>query len=203
MKKTNSFGAAVSEGNNLAILKKARTWFKENKDIDIVQYFHSFSNTSRDRHWLKASDYHSCAICGRDLYKKSEGKARQMKHFIFIDSMANQHYVCAYLNRCLTRVKAEDQVDKVLPVSFPSFSQFHEIEDSSDFPYREDMEKAYEKYALPFLEKWYKIEIMKSNVFEFYRDLSEIESRYLIWYEPDAANLFVRKIMKLIGVMYD
>jgi hypothetical protein len=211
MRKTNNFGAAVKEGENLSILKKAKTWFRKNHSKEIIQYFYSFEVSGRDQRWIRSSDYKTCEICGKKLFRKEGNKVYQMKHMIFVDSEGKENHTCGGLNWCFKRTKADlsEHKEESISLLVPDFYEFHDFEKnpSQGSELKESIlheaRLTFDKKVKPFIKKWSYCDIDKTNAFEFFLDLKKIEEDYLIFYDKHASSSFMKKLMNLTGVMYE
>jgi hypothetical protein len=215
MRKTNNFGASVKEGENLSILKKAKTWFRKNQSKEIVQYFYSFEVSGRDQRWIRSSDYKACEICGKKLFRKEGSKVYQMKHMIFVDANGKENHTCGGLNWCFKRTKADlsEHKEENISLLVPDFEEFHDFEKNFDHESQEDIlfkqsliqeaRLTFDRKVKPFIKKWSYCDIDKTNAYEFFLDLKKIEEDYLIFYDRHASSSFMSKLMNLTGVMYE
>lgn len=62
------------------------------------------------------------------------------------------------------------------------------------------LNETFERYVIPFVEKWSEENISKSNVVPFFDDLVELKKHSDIYASPDIQTEFVNRALKLIGV---
>lgn len=213
------FRSKLKEGSNLKVLNDARRWFRT-QGVNIERYFFCTENKRRNKSALDDEDLKCCEICGWRLYRmdedsiydtSSEIKIVQKKHLLFVDSAGGQHYTCYGLSRCLERAEfdAGEQADLVdTEFEPPSFEELAKPElnlGQLNEAVAESIIAAYQSRVVPFLKKWTRRRIDKSNVYEFMLNFRLIENKFLFLYcqSQTEVKILRNKILTIIGVRYE
>lgn len=214
-----SFEIETRKGKKIDVIDSGKEFFS-GKGIDIVEYRIASPTITKElssgtRRFLD----HSCDCCGSDLTKVESGgtnlKIKPKRHMIWIDKSDNMYKTCYKKKGCLD--VANDKTRRYRDVllsekkmtlkSFWAGTYVKEIDRDyflADALYNkryECLESTFENYIIPFVRKWSKTPIDKTNVMVF-MDHFEILKNHTDYYHSSLTkSLFIDKIIVLIGAI--
>lgn len=212
-----SFDPNYKCGENLSILREAKSWFKEYKSIDIIDYRFTTDKAKEIKTNIDDGDLKKCKICKEDLYELDEetqyGESNnivivQKRHMLFISKSGDEYPTCYRLAHCYKRAdkpvhgSSDLTLDSEVNVENINFERIVNNPSRFNDMFLVGANEDFNKQVKPFLKKWIHEPIDKKNVNKFVNDFQSVQN-YAKKYcnkPPRLEDEFKERVLKIVGV---
>lgn len=213
----NYFGNVVKDGWSMETYNRGRLALERvYPGIEVVSY--SYCREAKqlvNSEKIDKSRLNSCSICNKPLhvltFLDDDVFYKERRHLIFKTNTGEEFPVCYKLNQCIDRSNVfidENDIDfEMHSAGPPDLFKLLEIDDVSGLNdprgelFIQSARQDYQCMVYPFLKKWMRQKITKSNVYEFMKDYKKASVFATNYLDTGIGRMnFEIRLMEILGI---